>query len=226
MPLHDWSKVISNHFFNLQVPWLLSLIDRLNKDLLPKDLYSITQFDFPSTPIALAPPFADWDEWGDRIRSRQHRGEWLQHSAVIRQRKTHQLVAAIEIIRPQNLQSAKAVRAMTSRILKYLQSGIHLLLIDVFPPTEPKQVGFHAGVWKKLGHPPETTAAGQSPQVVSYLIGDTVEAFLHPLVFGVSLGEMPLFLTPTQVVNLPLEETYQHAWSRLPEMIQQDVTGG
>jgi len=225
MPLHDWSKVIPNHFFNLQVPWLLSLIERLNKELLPNDLYSITQFDFPSTPIALAPPFPDWDDWCEQLHSRQHRGEWLQHSAVIRQRKTHQLVAAIEIIRPQNLQPAKAIRAMTSRIMEYLQSGIHLLLIDLFPPTEPKRVGFHAAVWKKLGHPLDSATTDQPPEAVSYLVGGTVEAFVQPLSVHGSLGEMPLFLTPKQFVNLPLETTYQQAWNRLPEMIQQDVTG-
>lgn len=225
MPMHDWTHALPTYFFNLQAPWLLALIDRLNAELLPDGLYSITQFDLPSTPLAVAPPFADWDEWGARLRSRRYRGEMPQHSAVVRQSKTHRLVAAIEIIRPENLGSAKAVRAMTSRLLEYFENGIHLLLVDPFPVSKHKPDGFHATIWNTLGRLVDPASATKPPEAVSYSVGETVEAFYQPLTFGASLKEMPLFLAPDQALNLPLESTYQQAWDRLPGIIQERVTG-
>ncbi|MCA9009376.1 MAG: hypothetical protein KDB01_06500 [Planctomycetaceae bacterium] len=42
-------------------------------------------------------------------------------------------------------------------------------------------------------------------------------AWIEPLCVGTALSSMPLFLTTTHYIPLPLEETYTQSWVGVPE---------
>ena len=61
--------------------------------------------------------------------------------------------------------------------------------------------------------------------LVSYAAVRPLRAYVEPLRMGSCLTPMPLFLTTTHYINIPLEETYQEAWSGVPRRWQRVVEG-
>jgi hypothetical protein len=60
---------------------------------------------------------------------------------------------------------------------------------------------------------------------VSYQASDDFTAYIEPLAVGDELPEMPLFLSPSFYVSVPLEPTYQAAWKACPPPVRQLVEG-
>ena len=57
-----------------------------------------------------------------------------------------------------------------------------------------------------------------SPQTLaSYCAKRPIKAFVEPTAVGRELIDMPLFLTPTHYVSVPLGATYQQAYAGVPE---------
>jgi hypothetical protein len=50
----------------------------------------------------------------------------------------------------------------------------------------------------------------------SYASGDIVEIFVEHVALGASLPEMALFLRPDRYISVPLEPTYQAAYTGMP----------
>jgi hypothetical protein len=65
----------------------------------------------------------------------------------------------------------------------------------------------------------------QSRTLVSYAANQPLRANVEPLRAGDQLTTMPLFLTPTHYVNVPLEDSYREAWSGVPRRWQRVVEG-
>jgi hypothetical protein len=56
--------------------------------------------------------------------------------------------------------------------------------------------------------------------LASYDAGDGVVAYVEFVGIGDSLPDMPLFLRPEVYVAVPLEATYQAAWSVFPSALK------
>jgi hypothetical protein len=56
--------------------------------------------------------------------------------------------------------------------------------------------------------------------VVSYSAGPVECAFIESVAVGDDLPDMPLFLTPEEYVNVPLEATYRAAYHGVPRRWQ------
>src|SRR5262249_28610597 len=84
--------------------------------------------------------------------------------------------------------------------------GIHLLLIDLYPPTERDPQGIHGAIWP----------AEKRLTLVAYAAGPVPTAYFEPIAVGDRLIDMPLFLTPEEYINVPLESTYQAAYAGVP----------
>src|SRR5690606_11605863 len=61
-----------------------------------------------------------------------------------------QTVGAIEIVSPGNKDSRRAFKQFLDKSLKFINLGIHLLVIDLFPPTKRDPFGVHRAIWDEF----------------------------------------------------------------------------
>ena len=96
-----------------------------------------------------------------------------------------------------------------------MQEGLHLQVLDLFPPGPFDPGGIHGMLWSRLGGrydpPPDKPLT-----LASYAAAGTVTCYVEPTSVGTALIDMPLFLTPERYVNVPLEQTYQAAYENVP----------
>ena len=55
--------------------------------------------------------------------------------------------------------------------------------------------------------------------------GDYFASYVEPIAVGDELPAMPLFLGPEAYINVPLESSYQQAWTGFPEPWREVVRG-
>jgi hypothetical protein len=137
----------------------------------------------------------------------------LQEDASVQVERDGRLVAVVELVSPRNKDRPTSREQYAARYLSYLQSGVHLLLVDV----HRRPLGFSfpqliaASLQFELPVPP-------APSVVSYRVGASaatggrmLAVWQHPLIMGDPLPRMPLSLTLDEAVMIDLESTYARA---------------
>jgi hypothetical protein len=112
------------------------------------------------------------------------------------------------------------------KAVTFLRNGIHLLIVDLFPPSDRDPKGIHKAIWDEFTDEPFTLPPGKPYTLVSYRCGTEYTAYLEPLGLGEIMPEMPLFLAPNLHVMVPLESTYQATWEVCPEPIRRMVLQG
>ncbi|MBM4071621.1 MAG: DUF4058 family protein [Planctomycetes bacterium] len=242
MPIHDWTRVEAGIFHHFHHSWIEELQRALNRDLLPADYYALAEqitgrlgpdvltLRKPvegAAPVPRSGGVATAPLPRTRFHARAEAGRYAakSKSVVVRHRSNHDVVAMIEIVSPGNKDSQRALSAFVHKAEDALAAGIHLLIVDLFPPTSRDPLGIHRAIWADR----EDTfvfAADRPLTCVSYLAGECPEAFVEPTAVGDALPTMPLFLTPDQFVSVPLEAAYQPAWDALPAYWRQVVAGG
>lgn len=135
---------------------------------------------------------------------------------AVRHVTDHRVVALIEIASPGSKSTRPALRTFAEKAAELLRGGIHLMIIDLFPPRPRDPQGIHKRIWEELDERDFVLPPGRPLTLASYIGGPTQEAFVEPVPLGASLPEMPLFLTANVYVQVPLEETYQSAWRAVP----------
>ena len=163
------------------------------------------------TAVALAPPrvrFTAQAEMDQYVRK--------QRRVVIRHSSGDHLIAFIEILSPGNKASRHALRAIVNKAVAALARGLHLLLIDLHPPSPRDPQGIHGAVWAEITDEPYTAPPDKPLTLVSYRGAPVKTAYIEPVAVGDVLSDMPLFLDPDYYVNVPLEATYQSAWRGVP----------
>src|SRR5205823_6482983 len=98
-----------------------------------------------------------------------------------------------------------------------LAHGIHLLVVDLFPPGRYDPRGLHGALLERLGEDPHGPPPGKPVTLASYVADEPMKAYWEYVALGSALTEMPLFLDPEVYVKTPLEATYQTAWESTPE---------
>lgn len=238
MPVHDWTLVEDGIFHALHVAWLPLIQKALNAGVLPPGYYALAEQHAgrtiadvitlqestePSTKL-LSPP----DEGGiavaeapPRVRRKQTlNGSFLtlQRSLAIRHVSGHELIALIEVLSPANKDRVKHVEEFTAKVESALDAGIHVLLIDLFPPGPHDPQGIHGAMHQMLEPSSELydLPADEPLTLASYVAGARIDVYLEHLGVGAALPEMPLFLSSKRYVNVPLESTYQSAYEGMP----------
>jgi hypothetical protein len=126
------------------------------------------------------------------------------------------VVAILEVVSPGNKDSRDAIRAFTRKAVEFLHAGIHLLIVDLFPPNRRNPQGIHKTIWDRLRDEPFTLPPDKPLTVAAYACGTEFAAYVQPLAVGDALPDMPVFLTADRYVLCPLEETYATAWEQFP----------
>jgi len=224
MPIHDWTRVKAGIFHAFHQRWIGEISDALNDVLLPPEYYAHTEQqaapngeeygpDAVSTVggLLLARP---------RLRpTAETEGSfyWCKKSTIaVRHVSDDTIVAVVDVISPGNKESRRAFRELTDKARQLLQHKIHLLLVDLFPPTKHDPNGLHATLWEEITDQPSIPEPGKQLTVVAYEAAMTVNAYVVPVAVGDPLPEMPLFLEPNGCVHAPLEGTYETVFAKFP----------
>jgi hypothetical protein len=242
MPLHDWTRVPAGLFHHFHQSWSVEIVKALNAGRLPKGIAALveqrsgprepdvlaieagagwTGLDVSSAGVATMPP--------PRMQI-VHRSESELYAAranrIVLRHHLGRIVAVIEIVSPGTKDSRKALHDFVEKSVQFLQAGIHLLVVDLFPPTPRDPQGIHQAIWDEIGDEPFAFPAGKDRLLVSYETGEDRIANIEPLDVGDALREMPLCLTSGLYVPVPLESTYEATWDASPEVFRLAVETG
>ncbi|MFO0925705.1 MAG: DUF4058 family protein [Gemmataceae bacterium] len=243
MPIHDWTRVDAGIFHDFHGAWITEMRTAFNKGLLPPGYYALGEQVMgsagpdvltlqrprhgspPPEPtggvaLAVSPPKVD-------LRARMVRKPSRRKAKriVIRHVSDHRLIAVIEIVSPGNKNNRRGMADLLRKVRGLLEVGIHLLLIDLFPPSSRDPHGLPDLICKQVGNEPLPLPADRPLSVAAYTAGLAPEAFVQPLAVGELLPDMPLFLTPDVYVPVPLEATYEEAWDGVPDYWRDVISG-
>jgi hypothetical protein len=143
---------------------------------------------------------------------------------VIRHASNHQIIAMLEVVSPGKKNARHALRAFVDKAVQVLRAGIHLVVVDLFPPGPRDPEGVHKAIWDEFIENEFRLPLEGSLTLASYIGGAFPEAFVELISVGASLPEMPLFLSPEFYVHLPLEKTYESAWEAVPSYWRDELT--
>jgi hypothetical protein len=240
MPVHDWTRVSAGTFHDFHCSWIPEIKNRLNQGILPSDYYAQVEqvagemaADVLTLRSGPPPESPDPDTTGGavvtavppRVRFTASLEMDLYvaraRQVVIRHSSGDQIVALIEVMSPGNKASRYAFQTFVDKAVAALSQGYHLLLIDLFPPGPRDPQGMHGAVWSALGDDSYLAPPDKPLTLAAYAAGLTKTAYIEPLAVGDPLTPMPLFLTGSTYVAVPLEESYQAAYGGVPRRWRQ-----
>src|SRR5206468_548871 len=137
----------------------------------------------------------------------------------------HRVVAVLEILSPGNKSSKSTLTTFVRKAQDLISAGVHLDLVDLFPPTSRDPEGIHSVVWGEDEADVFRFDPAKPLTCTSYIGGAGAEAFVEPVAIGDALPELPLFLTPKEYIDVPLEETYMAAFAEVPDVWRDVLIG-
>ena len=144
---------------------------------------------------------------------------------MIRHSSGHRVVALLEIVSPANKDRPRSVQDFVDKAIGALQHGIHLLVIDLFPPGRYDPQGIHPLIWENYGDELDAPPPGKPVALASYLADSLPEAYLEFASLGDPLPAMPLFLDLHAYINVPLATTYEAAYRGVPAIWRELLEG-
>ncbi len=244
MPLHDWVLLDAGIFHAFHVAWLPELQKVLNSGLLPEGYYALAEqhagraiadvltlraspavqqaalLRLPLPPATGGVALADAPPRTRRRHTVEPVALARRRSLAIRHVTGHRLVALVEIIPPANKDRHSHLKDFATKAISALDVGVHLLLVDLFPPGPYDPSGMHGALLDRLeqSDQPYHVPADEPATMASYAAGEVIEIYVEHVGFGSPLPEMPLFLRPDRYINVPLEATYQAAYAGMPSV--------
>jgi hypothetical protein len=234
MPIHDWTRVSAGTFHDFHLEWVVNLRRALNHGILPAgfearaeakvlgwepDALAIQLPEAPTGGVGLAdaPPRA-----GVIARTEPDELSYARRANYIAVRyEGGAVVAVIEIVSPGNKHSNVAVRQFRDKAVTFLERGVNLVVIDLFPPTRRDPGGLGRLVSDHVTPEPIPPPPDGKPlSVTAFDATDGLTAYLDPLAVGDELPESPLFLAQGWYVKLPLEATYQRSFAELTPRVR------
>lgn len=211
MPVHDWTRVGPGPFHHFHLNWITALAGWLNTGGLYSEHFALIERVSEESKFE--------DGYGSAESDELFRYSQLANRLTIRS-ESGKVVAIIEIVSPGTKGSKPAFESFLDNWLTFLSEGIHMVVIDLFPPSNLDPYGIHDRIWGELHDDLEVNPShfprGKDRSIVSYFVGGEVTAYFEPLAVGDRLPDMPLFFASDRYQSLPLEATYDQAWQNLP----------
>jgi hypothetical protein len=238
MPVHDWTRVDAGIFHDFHHAWIEEIKRALNRGRLPEGYYALAeQFAAgfgpdvltlqgdrngdggagEAAPVSggsgtlLAPPKLQPIAETDMEFYRRK-----QKVITVRHVSGDRVVAVVEIVSPGNKAARNPLRAFVQKAAELLEKGVHLLIIDLFPPSKRDPDGIHADIWEEITGQEYEAPADKRLTLAAYDAGNALRAYVLHTAVGQALPDMPLFLEPGQAVTVPLEATYNAAFAEVP----------
>jgi len=233
MPIHDWTRVDAGLFHAFHQRWISALCDALNTGGLPADYFALPEQSnrgpipdvltlnlssrgensngsTPGLAVAAVPPRA-------RLIRRAENLIYTRKADRVTVRHRHgRIISVIEIVSPGNKASTNELRTFVEKSSELIRQGIHLLVIDLFPPSKRDPEGLHKAIWDQFVEEDFELPADEPLTLAAYDAGPPPMAYVENIAVGDSLPDMPLFLKPEFYVPAPLESTYQTTWGLFP----------
>ena len=134
------------------------------------------------------------------------------------------VVSVIELVSPGNKNSRHAIRSFVEKTLDFLRQGIHILIIDLFPPSLRDSQGIHKVIWDEVREEPFELPSDKPLTLVAYSAGVPKKAYVEPVAVGDALPDMPVFLDSDTYILAPLETTYLATWETCPEPLRELIS--
>ncbi len=240
MPIHDWTRVSSETFHNFHQHWMIALCDALNGGRLPEAYFAMAEqvVGRPEADVVALEIDGDGDlppEGGGTATAARPQTTFVLAAEEERYagKATHLVIhhglgrvaAILEIVSPGNKSSRHALRSFTDKAVELIREGVHLLVVNLFPPGPRDPQGIHPLIWDEISDQPFALPPGKPLTLAAYQCAPTKMAYVEPVAVGDRLPEMPLFLYGNWHVQTPLEEAYEAAWGVMPPPIKRLFDG-
>jgi hypothetical protein len=232
MPVHGWTRVEACIFHDFHHGWIGTLAAALNSKVLPADYYALITPQEAIEPDVVAglAEEAPSPEHGPRLLSTAVHPPRVrltaeaplefyrrnQSTVAVHRAGDDRVVAEIRVVSPGNKASRGSLRSFVEKAGELLDRRIHLLVIDLLPPTKRDPHGIHAAVWEEVSGEEFVPPPDKPLTLAAYESGLTLRAYVEPVAVGDALADVPLFLEPGAHVLVPLEATYATAWQAVP----------
>lgn len=243
MPLHDWTRVPSGLFHDFHQSWSIRLKDSLNSGRLPKGISALVEHrsgPLESDVLAIEsrrqPPKLGAAGNGGMATLARPAARHMRRSTkefyadranrVVVKHHLGQTIAVIEIVSPGNKSSRTALRDFVEKSVEFLKEGVHVLVVDLFPPGSADPAGIHTAIWNEIDEEDFRPPPGKDRILASYETGSERVAYVETVGLGDPLPDMPLFLASGFHVPVPLETTYEATWNASPEDLRTAVETG
>jgi hypothetical protein len=237
MPIHDWTRVDAGLFHDFHQSWTVALRNALNTGVLPSGYFALVeqriQGPIPDVlTLELSPrPEETVDEGGGlavatapphtRLVRRSEAEIYAGKANRITVRHRHgKVVAVVDIVSPGNKSNRGEIRSFVQKSADLILQGVHLLVIDLFPPGPRNPLGIHKAIWDEFLEEDLELPADQRLTLASYDAGPPRVAYVEFVAVGDALPNMPLFLKSEVYVPAPLEATYQATWELFPTALK------
>ena len=184
MPLHDWSRIPSGLFHHFHQDWSIEITRMLNRGRLPKGLSALVeQRAGPKEPDVLAIEdrvqrksgseesgvLATMERPVTRIVRRTTKQIYATRAnRIVIRHRLGRIVAVIEIVSPGSKDSRAALGDFVDKTIDFLRKGIHVLIVDLFPPTPRDPFGIHKAIWDQITEEDFQLSEGKDRILVSY----------------------------------------------------------
>src|SRR5205085_10648817 len=166
VPLLDRSRVPSGLFLHFHQVWSVEITTALNRGRLPKglsalveqragpkeaDVLAIEAFATRRPEITADGGLATIERPVTRIIRRSTKQiDATRANRIVIRHHLGRIVAVIEIVSPGNKDSRAALRDFVEKSVAFLRAGIHVLVVDLFPPTPRDPSGIHKVIWDEI----------------------------------------------------------------------------
>jgi Protein of unknown function (DUF4058) len=235
MPIHDWTRVNSGLFHEFHQSWSVRIKDSLNGQL-PKGYCALVEqrVDGPEPDvIAVETKLKKHPKAGGTTVLEPPQTKLISRiptDAELYSRKANRIaihhslgdvVAIIEIVSPGNKDTRHAIRNFAEKSAAFLRAGVHVLVIDLFPPSKRDPQGIHKVIADEFHEEIFESPEGKPLTLVSYQAGEELTAYIEPVAVGDAMPDMPLYIARDWYLHVPIESTYQATWTMTPEPIRE-----
>lgn len=246
MPVHDWSRVDANVFHHFHQRWTIAICDTLNAGRLPAGYSALVEQHAgglvpdvlapqrrsgptrPATPaggvLTVTPPQTRLVRQAKAVLA-------ARGNRIVIRHRLGEIVCVLEVVSPGNKSGRAVLRAFIKKTIEFLRQGIHLLVIDLLPPTSRDPQGMHKAIWDEIEEEPFEPPPDKPLTLAAYVAGDLLTgrettAYVELIGVGDPLPDMPAYLDHGSYVPVPLEATYQAAWATCPADLRELVETG
>ena len=149
-----------------------------------------------------------------------------QNVVAVRHASGDHLVAIVEVVSKGNKSGRKAFEDFVRKAAEFLEHRVHLLILDLQPPTPRDPQGIHGAIWDEVAGDDYVRPVNKPLTLAAYESAAALRAFVEPVAVDDSLIDMPLYLEPSRYVAVPLEETYRNAFDDVPRRWRRVLEAG
>jgi hypothetical protein len=197
MPIHDWTRVDANLFHDFHQTWSIAIRNALNGGLLPNGRSGGRRH-------AAESPAHPPRRTGNLRRPCQPHN----HPPPARPRRLRHRDSL-----PRQQGESAALRTFVEKTVAFLRQGVHLLVIDLFPPSARDPQGMAKAIWDEIEEQTYELPADKRLTLAAFVAGLPKTAYIEEVAVGDDLPDMPAYLDPDSWVPVPLEATYQATWA-------------